>query len=424
MAADLVPGPEADPPSRGAGWLAAALLVAVRRGPGRADLLTALSLLLIGTSLVAADLGELFGRGPALLEAARWWHLVPLGAGCVLVLAKRRRPVLALVAGAVLVAAEGVLLGFALGTYLVLADLLFGVETWAGPRTRRVVRLVLAAAVLGAATTALLVTGDARLVLMVVVQAGALLGVPIWWARDLRRSTELTALERQRADLRRRRDRDALRLLALDRDRSLREQRAATARDLHDTVTSHLSAVAIHAAAGLGDDADERAALQQVRRSSLAALQEMRRMIEVLRDGSPGTDGGPGLVRLPELVEDTRAAGLDVVVAGEAAVGLPPAVDEAAYRIVAEALTNAAKHAPGGRVMVHLDTDGPVHVQVRSRPACTQGRADAAVVPWPDGPGHGLATMMERARAVGGTVTAGPLPDGTWQVDASLPAAP
>jgi signal transduction histidine kinase len=394
------------------GWLGV-LLPAVRRSERAADAGTALSIGALGLLLVATDLGELVGGWPGLLGGSRWWHLLPLALGCLVVLLlKRRRPVLALVLGAVVVTSEAVLVGPGVGGYLVLADLLFGVETFAAARARAALRWVLGTLLLGAVVLVAALTGDLRAVVLTAVQGVLLLGVPVWWARDLRRSAELAALERRRAD-------DVRRIARLDHETALREERATVARDLHDAVTSHVSAAALHAAAGLADGGDGRAALRQARASSLAALAEMRRMIDVLRStGGEDARRAPGAEAITDLVDAARATGLQVDLDAADASALPLPLAQATHRILGEALTNAAKHAPGGRVRVHLDPGDPVVLEVDSAAG-----GDTRPVPWPTG-GHGLATMAERARAVGGDAVAGPRPDGGWRVRAVLPHRP
>lgn len=392
------------------GWLGV-LLPAVRRSERAADAGTAASIAALGLLLVATDLGELVGGWPGLVGGSRWWHLAPLALGCLVVLLlKRRRPVPALALGTTVVATEALLIGPGVGGYLVVADLLFGVETFAAARARVALRWVLGALVLAAVVLVAVLTGELQPVVLTAVQGVLLVGVPVWWARDLRRSTELADLERRRAD-------DARRIALLDHETARREERATVARDLHDAVTSHVSAAALHAAAGLAPGGDERAALLQARASTLAALGEMRRMIDVLRSAEP--DAGtraPGVEELPGLVDAARATGLRVEAELGDATGLPLRVAQAAHRILGEALTNAAKHAPGGRVAVLLDPADPLVLQVDSRAA----DGTAPVLTWPSG-GHGLDTMAERARAVGGALHAGPRPDGGWQVRAVLP---
>jgi signal transduction histidine kinase len=143
----------------------------------------------------------------------------------------------------------------------------------------------------------------------------------------------------------------------------------------------------------------------------------MRRLLGVLRTESTGpeTTPQPGLADVPELIEAARRAGMTVALANGAAAAEPPgAVGLAAYRIVQEALANAARHAPGAPVRVVLRPDGAaLDLRVENgggRPAEGPHRP----------PGHGLTGMRERARLLGGTFTAGPAEEG-FVVVARLP---
>jgi signal transduction histidine kinase len=156
-----------------------------------------------------------------------------------------------------------------------------------------------------------------------------------------------------------------------------------------------------------------------VRRDSVASLAEMRTMIGLLRADGAG-DGDPrtapaGLDRLDALLESAGGTGLRIEVddARGGAAELPAAVDLAAFRIVQESLTNAAKHAPASRVRLHLDDhDGELVIEIENDlvPGAPAG----------GGTGTGLVGLHERADAVGGTVTAGP-DGGRWRVRAVLP---
>lgn len=195
------------------------------------------------------------------------------------------------------------------------------------------------------------------------------------------------------------------------------------ARDLHDVIAGQLSGIAIQSEAALTlRDADQetlRRVLTAVRRDSLDSLTEMRAMIGLLRaDGS--ADGDPrtspaGLDRLDTLLAAGRATGLRIEVDDRRANGtpVPAAVDLAAYRIVQESLTNAAKHAPGSVVRLRLEhRTGELVIEL-----------DNDLVPGTrpgGGTGVGLLGLRERATAVGGTVHAGP-DDGRWRVRAELP---
>ena len=128
----------------------------------------------------------------------------------------------------------------------------------------------------------------------------------------------------------------------------------------------------------------------------------------------------PGLDRLPELIELTRAAGLsvEVEVAGTAPP-LPAAVQLAAYRIIQESLTNAARHAGRARVMVRLSyDDAAVHVEIDDDGKVPSGEGSAI------GTGSGITGMRERAAALGGDLSVGFRHGGGFRVSARLPVRP
>ena len=140
-------------------------------------------------------------------------------------------------------------------------------------------------------------------------------------------------------------------------------------------------------------------------------------MVGVLRadEGAPLAPQ-PGLESLEGLVEQSRTAGLDVELRAPDPLVVDPSVGRAAYRIVQEALTNAAKHAPGARVCVELERrEAELAVRVVN---------GAAREPAPDAPsgGYGLVGLAERVRTLDGRLDAGPRLDGGFAVEAVLPA--
>jgi signal transduction histidine kinase len=151
-----------------------------------------------------------------------------------------------------------------------------------------------------------------------------------------------------------------------------------------------------------------------IRENSVQGLAEMRRLVEVLREAE---EPGARLAEVGRLIDG--AAGLDVglVETGER-VPLPAAVDHAAYRIVQESLTNAAKHAAGGAATIRIEyRPGSLLVTVDS---CAPDRSGPPGQPPLDGAGMGLTGMRERAELLGGAFEAGPYGDG-WRVHAELP---
>lgn len=396
----------------------------------------ALVYLAVGLLLHGAGIG---GTGPVPPGAgAGWGHAALLTVACAALVVKRRHPVAVLVVAAAANAAA-VPVGGGIGLLLVLVDAIYTAAVRLSPRGRRVLTATVAVVVVAAPVT-VVATGDGlRAALAVALQAVALLVTPLWWGSEVRAKTELAAsearraeLERAQADLARAHAADVERIADLDREAAVRGERAAMARDLHDVVASRLSAIAIHAEAALagpaGGDA-ARAALGAVRGEALASLAEMRAMILVLRTDAPADTrtAAAGLDRLPDLVATARERGLDVRV--DLGPGTPPpaplpaVVDHAAYRIAHEALTNAAAHGPaGGRVDLRVDVDADrVEIDVRSALAS----ADRPAAPRSPalGSATGLLTMTERARSLGGRLTAGP-DDGGWRVHALLPLDP
>ncbi|MCC2314247.1 sensor histidine kinase [Cellulomonas xiejunii] len=391
------------------------------RGPA-ADRAYSVALLVVGLVLLALDL-RMIGADEPYVDVpggTRPWQVGILLLGTTALLLKRRRPVLVLVVVTLLVAAD-VVLGGSLGMYLVLFDALFTVARAAAPRARAVVLGVLVTLVLAVLVTTVVAGLSARDVAQLTLVAGSLLLPPWWWGSDVRRSELLAAeqsrradAERARADLARAHADDVARIAALDRDRAVQDERARMARDLHDVVAGHLSAVAIHAEAALAappDESRDRAALAAARAGSLDALGEMRSMILVLREGADAdaTTAPAGLARVTDL---------DVDVVGDVPAGLAAAVDHAAFRILQEAATNAHKHG-SGRASVRFTADGDTLDVVVENGL----RTDAAPVDPALTSSTGLGTMRERATALGGTLTAAPTGT-TWRVHARLPLRP
>ncbi|WP_053202239.1 sensor histidine kinase [Jiangella muralis] len=211
-----------------------------------------------------------------------------------------------------------------------------------------------------------------------------------------------------------------------EREEALRrratEERLRIARELHDVLGHNISLINVQAGAALhalsrdGDDGPAAAALAAIKETSREALRELRGTLGVLRqvDEQAPTAPTPGLRRLPELAERSRSAGLavDVSTDGEP-VGLTPAVDLAAYRIVQEALTNATRHAGAGRVAVRIGY-GRQDVTVD---VSDDGRGAGARA----GDGSGIDGMRSRAEALGGTLDAADRPEGGFRVTARLP---
>ncbi|WP_436761328.1 sensor histidine kinase [Streptosporangium sp. V21-05] len=225
------------------------------------------------------------------------------------------------------------------------------------------------------------------------------------------RRAYLNEVERRAAEAERTREEAAL--------RRADEERLWIAQELHDTLTHNISVINVQASVAMHlldhDPARSREALTAIKESGREAMRELRATLGVLRQADPD---GPeaGLARLPRLVARAEAVGLPVrvLVVGER-LDLPPDVDRAAYRIAQEAFTNVLRHA--GPASITLTTEyrpGTVVLRVED-----DGKSAEEVARY----GMGLIGMRERAVAAGGSLTAGPRPQGGFAVRAELPLA-
>ncbi|WP_433118992.1 sensor histidine kinase [Micromonospora sp. CA-246542] len=197
-------------------------------------------------------------------------------------------------------------------------------------------------------------------------------------------------------------------------------ERARIAEEMHDSLGHDLSLIAVRAATlELADDLApaHRAAVGELRASVAAATERLHDIIGVLRE-----EGGPAAVRpvgetVVDLVTGAREAGMAVRLdAPPDTVRLPGMTGAAAHQVVREALTNAARYAPGAPVTVTLASDvDEVEVRVRNAPP------PAGPLPRPASSGSGLVALAERVRLAGGVLDAGPSPDGGFAVRARLP---
>ncbi|MFD3819298.1 sensor histidine kinase [Streptomyces rubiginosohelvolus] len=353
--------------------------------------------------------------------SASWVTLVPLTAMASAELLRRNAPRTALAVGTLALVADQFTRG-SLATILMFTDVMYAAVLYGTPAAAR--RLPVATLLVTVASTigflawfrkpeALLI----GLVIGLVSFIPALTGVSVRSHRTAADAARLAAAQ-------------TARLAEMDRTQAVIAERARMARELHDMVANHLSAVAIHSTAALSIDEPEtsRNALKVIRENSVEGLAEMRRLIGLLREG--GKDDAPAaaptLAALDTLVEQTNANGASggLVCTLEdtrdrGAEALPTPVELAAYRIVQESLTNALKHAAPGPVVVRLGRSGELlTVEVTSVFGSRTG-------PTAPGSGAGLVGMRERVALLGGTFGAGAEPGGDgakiWRVRAELP---
>jgi signal transduction histidine kinase len=378
----------------------------LRRHPQLVDGLLALIIAGLGGGLIA--------RHPPLWLPLTLLLVVPVAF-------RRRAPVLTFV---VAVAAGGAQVLFGAGPSPEDLAILILIYTLAAYRPRRESVTGLIACLLGSAIAVAIWTPHRGISLPDRITVGAIMfggtALIAWILGDSMRYRRAyyAALEERAARLEAERDAQA--------QISAAAERARIARELHDVIAHNVSVMVVQAdgaSFALRSEPERaRQALAAISGTGRQALAEMRRLLGVLRSGDSGADLAPqpGLDQLRELLDQARAAGLSVSLT---LVGTPHQLSEgaelAAYRVVQESLTNTRKHGgvlAAAKVTLRYEPDGLV-VQVTD-----DGRSDAAPG---DGAaqGLGLTGMRERIEMYGGTVDAGPLPAGGYQVVARLPAA-
>jgi signal transduction histidine kinase len=391
--------------------------------PARADVGFAAAYLLLGTVLHLAGMG---GAGLNALRAdvpAALWAVV-VGIGCFGVAYRSTLLYFMLtLTGAALLAT--VLLGGSVFSLFFIFELIFCAALFG---TRRLARIALLIAVLLTLATVVVswaLSAQWRVALIFGLQAVLVFLVPLSWAGNIRKEKELAVSERERADAARENAHHARELAELDLRMAVGEERSRMARDLHDVIAGHLSAIALQseAAVSRSDASLNRKVLEQVRTDSVTALEQMRSMIDLLHQDvvpEPALDHmAGGTAQLDALAEPARLSGSEVTVTAGDSSGLPVLVDSTIYRIVQEALTNSTRHAPGQPVDVRVRVvDGMAEVEIVNRLAPV-GRGSSTVADQQRA-GYGLRNMRLRTEQLGGGFLAVE-EDGRWRVAASLP---
>ncbi len=251
----------------------------------------------------------------------------------------------------------------------------------------------------------------------------AALGIAAWLtvllcvAEGIRQRRAVIEARRQRADA-------AKQTESEERRRRASDERLAIARELHDVLAHSLSLINVQSSVALEllDSKPEQAAtaLAAIKVASRDALGEVHSLLTSIRSGADPapTAPAPSVADIDSVVERARAAGIEVVTKVSGAVRrVPSVVDVAAARIVQESLTNVARHAPGSSavVLVHY-SENELLVQIAN-----DGTPGASHTATSTG-GSGIRGMIERARALGGNLAAGPRPGGGFAVSATLPA--
>ncbi|MGS2619739.1 sensor histidine kinase [Micromonospora sp. LZ34] len=211
--------------------------------------------------------------------------------------------------------------------------------------------------------------------------------------------------------------------LAAEREAAARiDERLRVARELHDIVSHGVSVMVLQAGAAqavlASDVAGAHESLDAVQEVGREVVTELRRLLVILRGVEGAPEGLPSLRRVDPLLAAVRAAGgrVELTVSGDV-TAVPVAADVSGYRVLQEALTNAARHAPGSTVVVSIEVSG---TGLRLR-VVDDGPGPARRS---DGIGHGLTGIRERAELFGGTISAGPGEHGGFELRVELPFDP
>ncbi|MGH8878581.1 MAG: sensor histidine kinase [Stackebrandtia sp.] len=370
----------------------------------RNGVLASLITFALGSVLVALDL-----HSNTNVDVPKWLRFASLATVCFAVSLRRIAPRVGLLIGTAGFAVDTVV-GMSIATIAVYTDNIYS-ATLRGPKYLPRVLLITASAITLGLSAWLYAITDLRVGILICAVFAMILISPVATAMIVREHRERAELERDRAA-------KIAQLAEVDRRAAVTTERTRMARELHDTIANHLSAIAMRSSAVLARPDMDAEAMRQVmadiRAGSVAGLADMRGTIELLRRGEAEDEViQHRLSGLEELVTRMKSAGLDVAlnITGHQAE-LPVAVEFAAYRIIQEALTNVLKHGCDARVSLDF-ASASVTITIDNRVPDANG-------PVP-GSGNGLIGMRERATILGGSFSAGPNAGG-WRVHAELPS--
>ena len=375
---------------------------------------------------------ELTATGrPAVPALEPWWPVLTV-IGCAAVLLRRKRTavmVTVCLAAAVLL----VLANSTVGLFLVF-ETVFSLVLFGSPRAARAAEVSVLALCAASGVTVWALTGNLRDGVTIILLSGMILLLPAEWASNLRKAGQLAESESARAAAIRAAARDQERLAAREHELALATERQDMARELHDVLSSRLSAIALQSGAALRSphgSSLHAEVLAHVRQESVKGLEELNGMIRTLNTGVPRALAG-SVQDLDAVVAGHRAAGMSIAWTNRASGGLPSPVQAAVYRIAVEALVNAARHTDGGaRVSMLLEpVPGGIRLVVEDDGGSTVPEpgspADSRTAGSGTGPGKGTGTgipsILARAEQLGGRAAAGPAEQGNgWKVEALLP---
>lgn len=375
-----------------------------------------------------------------------WWHLIPLALMAFALLIRIRRPVLALVLGGGFTLLD-LSIGVNVGILLCVSDLVYNLGIRGSRRAVRAGALSLTAGTLATGLVALAFGAGLEGSLSIALVGLAVLLMPLWWAAEVRRGYPLWQEPDARHQLEAERHASLLRRQASQRREAVEAERQRMARELHDVVSSQVSAIALTSGAVLNAAADterDRWALGSIRSTSVEALEQLREMVLLLLRGE-GSSVDPEAKHRPELLDGTswddvlsraQERGMEIQVEGQPPADLSPGQNHVLLRVLQESLTNAHKHGQAqaavtcglrrARLRLTVISPMPEEASAASRASGQDDDGGASHL----GAGVGLAVMRERVQLIGGSLRAGPVglkPASSpgdpqlWVVEAELP---
>lgn len=329
---------------------------------------------------------------------------------------RNRWPTVVVVAGLAVMTVEALATGTtSVGAILIECDALYSlVIARSTEQTRRLLPMI-AAACLSIAVAGLLLANILAAPLLQVTILLLAVGVTLWWGITVRAPMTRAEEERERAAL-------IAEAAAAKQREALVAERLQLSRELHDTISGHLSAITIQAAGALAatvpltaEELTER--LGRIRALSLDAMGDMRTLIDVLRTDTSSPVALPqNWSSVDSLIAGARESGTSVALTGDdpAMITLDPLVSVTAYNALREALVNAEKHAPGRDVTIDIRREAEAMSMT-----ITNGQHPPAHVGAVSS-GYGLIGLAERVRLCGGALDID-RSDDTWALRVRLP---
>ena len=387
----------------------------------REDVLLALAYAALAWLLHSLDLTAT--GSPAVPQLEPWWPVLTV-IGCAAVLFRRIRTAV-MVPVCIAAAVPLVLANSTVGLFLIF-EAVFSLVLFGSARAARAAEVSVLVLCGASGLTVWVLTANLRDGVTVILLTGMILLLPAEWASNLRKAGQLARSESARAAAIRAAARDQERLAAREHELALAAERQDMARELHDVLSSRLSAIALQSGAALRSPQGSSLpveVLAHVRQESVKGLEELNGMIRTLSTGVPRALAG-SVQDLDAVVAGHRAAGMNIDWSNRVSGELPSPVQAAVYRIAVEALVNTARHTDQARVSMLLErVPGGLRLVVEDDGGnAVPGAGTPAAAGAGPGTGTGLPSILARAEQLGGRAAAGPAAEGTgWKVEALLP---